>query len=216
MLQRLGSQANDAIEEVYEDLSELGSKIRYLPSSDRNALAKQVEELYDICRMSGVHARHSSECIHGLNLSIMSPWVSAFRDERGIEKAIDIIKQSRYSGNEAVSLLNEAARWGITSAAERDPKKRAFLEAVSQIQEDCMLEFEKTLRDKGFSVGPPVGSAYNLLATVEVTGDFLDSRRTMVTYEDEALALVEEPFSDCSAAIYDMDTGLFCHVEYDV
>ena len=140
MLQRLGSRADDAIEEVYEDLSELGSKIRYLSSFDRNALAKQVEGLYDICRMGGVHAHHSSECIQGLNLSVMSPWNSAFRDDRGIEKAIDIIKQSRYSGSEAVSLLNEAARWSITSAAERDPKKRAFLEAVSQISSSRFLK----------------------------------------------------------------------------
>ena len=51
---QLGTKAAAAIEEVYEDLSNLGAKIRYLPSSDRNALAKQVEGLYDICRMSGV------------------------------------------------------------------------------------------------------------------------------------------------------------------
>ncbi len=132
MLQQLGARANGAIEEIYTDLSELGSKIRYLSSSDRKALAKQVEGLYDVCKMGGVTAHHSSECIQGLNLSIMSPWTSSFRDERGIEKAIAIIEKSRYAGNDAVKLLKEAARWGITSAAERDPKKRKFLEEVSQ------------------------------------------------------------------------------------
>lgn len=132
MLQQLGTRANGAIEEIYADLSQLGSKIRYLSSSDRKALAKQVEGLYDVCKMSGVIAHHSSECIQGLDLSIMSPWTSSFRDERGIEKAIAIIEKSRYAGDDAVKLLKEAARWGITSAAERDPKKREFLEAVSQ------------------------------------------------------------------------------------
>ena len=72
-IRQLGTKAAAAIEEVYEDLSNLGAKIRYLPSSDRNALAKQVEGLYDICKMSGVSVWHNSECIHGLNLIILSP-----------------------------------------------------------------------------------------------------------------------------------------------
>lgn len=131
-LQQLGTRASGAIEEIYADLSALGSKIRYLPSSDRKALAKQVEGLYDVCKPGGATAHHASECVQGLNLSIMSPWTASFRDERGIEKAIAIIEKSRYAGSDAVKLLKEAARWGITSAAERDPKKREFLELVSQ------------------------------------------------------------------------------------
>ncbi len=131
-LHQLGTRASQAIEEIYEDLSEQGSRLRFLPASNRNALAKQVEALYAICRMSGVSARHNGECVQGLNLSIMSPWTQTFRDERGIERAISIINKSRYSGSEAVNLLKEAAKWSIISAAGRDPKKRAFLEAVEQ------------------------------------------------------------------------------------
>ena len=108
-LGKLGARARDTIEDIYDDLSELGSKIRYLPSSDRNALAKQVEGLYDVCRLGGVSAGHSSECVQGLNLSIMSPWNRSFRDERGIEKAISFINHSPYSAREALDLLREAS-----------------------------------------------------------------------------------------------------------
>ena len=52
-LEKLGTRARSTIEDIYDDLSKLGSKIRYLPSSNRNALAKQVSGLYDICRMGG-------------------------------------------------------------------------------------------------------------------------------------------------------------------
>jgi len=113
-------------------LSNLNSRIRFLDSSNRKALAKQVEGLYDVCRMSGVTVWHNSECVQGLNLSMMSPWTRNFRDERGIEKAIAIINKTRYSEREVVDLLKDASKWGVDSAAGRDSKKRAFLEAVAQ------------------------------------------------------------------------------------
>ena len=53
-LRALGAKAAEAIEEIYGDLSTLNSRIRFLDSHNRNALAKQVEGLYDICKMSGV------------------------------------------------------------------------------------------------------------------------------------------------------------------
>lgn len=131
-LRELGGRASAAIEEIYGDLSTLGSRIRFLDSSNRKALAKQVEGLYDVCKMSGVTVWHNIECVQGLNLSMMSPWTRNFRDERGIEKAIAIINKSRFSGSEAVDLLKDAAKWSIDSAAGRDAKKREFLEAVAQ------------------------------------------------------------------------------------
>lgn len=131
-LRTLGEKASNTIEEIYKDLSKLGTQIRFLDSSNRNALAKQMESLYDICRMSGVTAWHNSECVQGLNLSIMSPWTSSFRDDRGIERAMGIIKKFPYSGSEAVGLLQEAAKWSISSAAGWDSQKKAFLEAVEQ------------------------------------------------------------------------------------
>jgi len=131
-LRELGQRASGAIEEIYADLSNLNSRIRFLDSSNRNALAKQVEGLYDVCKMSGVTVWHNSECVQGLNLSMMSPWTRNFRNERGIEKAIAIINKTRYSEREVVDLLKDASKWGIDSAAGRDPKKRVFLEAVAQ------------------------------------------------------------------------------------
>ena len=131
-LRELGQRASGAIEEIYGDLSTLNSRIRFLDSHNRNALAKQVEGLYDICKMSGVTVWHNSECVQGLNLSMMSPWTRNFRDERGIERAIAIINKSRFSSSEAVDLLKDAAKWSIDSAAGRDTKKREFLESVAQ------------------------------------------------------------------------------------
>jgi len=53
-LRELGGRASGVIEEIYGDLGTLGSRIRFLDLHNRNALAKQVEGLYDICKMSGV------------------------------------------------------------------------------------------------------------------------------------------------------------------
>ena len=165
-LRQLGTKAATVIEEIYEDLSTLGSKIRYLPSSDRNALAKQVEGLYDICKMSGVSVWHNSECIHGLNLSIMSPWGSSFRDERGIEKAIEFIERSRFSGDVGMKLLQEAARWSISFAAGGDREKQEFLETVAQgnlssrFLQDVSAEYQNrhTIQRYEGRCGYPVGS----------------------------------------------------------
>lgn len=86
---------------------------------------------------------------------------------------------------------------------------------VAQIPENYILTFANRLRAEEFSSGPPAGPAYELLATIEEAKDILDSPNTLFNYEDEALAFVEEPFSDCSTAIYDLETGLFCFLEYD-
>ena len=77
------------------------------------------------------------------------------------------------------------------------------------------IYFYEKQRNKDFSSGPPVGPAYELLSSIEAAAQILDSSNTMVNYEDEAIAIVEEPFSDCSAAIFDLKTGLFCYMEYD-
>ncbi len=85
-------------------------------------------------------AGHSSECVQGLNLSIMSPWNRSFRDERGIEKAISFINHSPYSAREALDLLREAIKWSISSAAGRDTQKQEFLEAVAQGNDSRFLQ----------------------------------------------------------------------------
>lgn len=94
-------------------------------------------------------------------------------------------------------------------------RSKGIAVVVAQIPEAHIQEFGNELRNKDFSSGPPVGPAHELLSSIEAAAQILDSSNTMVNYEDEALAIVEEPFSDCSAAIYDLDTGLFCFIEYD-
>jgi len=94
-------------------------------------------------------------------------------------------------------------------------RSKGIAVVVAYIPENYMQEFGNRLEVKGFAEGPPVGPARELLSAVEEVRYILDSSNTMVNYEDEALALVERPFSDCSAAIYDLDTGVFCYVEYD-
>lgn len=94
-------------------------------------------------------------------------------------------------------------------------RRKGVAVVVVQIPESRIQEFGERLKARDFSRISPVGPGRDLLSSVEEIGHILDSPNTMFNYEDGAIALVEEPFSDCSAAIYDLDTGLFCHIEYD-
>lgn len=165
MLEKVGENARSAIDEIYRDLSEHGNSLHKLPSSDRNSLAKQVEALYDVCRMTGKSSFHSSDCVNGLSLSGMSPWSKPFRDESAIKTAVSLMKSNSYfSGSEALSLVREAARWGISFAAGSNERKKAFLEVLAQGKNDDFLqdvadEYEdengsKDYRGKcGYSIG---------------------------------------------------------------
>ena len=86
---------------------------------------------------------------------------------------------------------------------------------VAQIPEESIRVFGMRLRGEGFSAGPPSEAACELLYPVEEIGHILDSSNTIYHYEDDAFAFIEEAFSDCFAVIYDLETGLYCHVEYD-
>lgn len=86
---------------------------------------------------------------------------------------------------------------------------------VAQIPEESIWEFGARLRNEGFIALPPVGRARDLLCTVEEVRHILDSPTAISYYEDDAVAFIEEAFSDCFAVIYDLETGLYCHVEYD-
>ena len=94
-------------------------------------------------------------------------------------------------------------------------RSKGIAVVVAQIPENNIVAFADRLRAEDFSFGPPAGPAYELLATIEEAKYILDSPNTLFHYEDEALAFVEEPFSDCSTAIFDLETGLFCFLEYD-
>ena len=141
MLQEIGMRANAAIEEIYGDLEEQGNKIRFIPSSDRNALANQVEGLYNICKMASISSRHCSDCIQALNMSVLSPWSNPFRDETAIDNAISLINhQHSYSPGETIRMLQEAAKWSVSFAAGADDTKKKFLEALLQGKDNSFLK----------------------------------------------------------------------------
>ena len=166
-LEKVGEKAQGAIEEIYQDLSDNGRFLHMLPSSDRDSLAKQVLALYDVCRMTGLSAMRSDDCVNSLNLSCMSPWSNPFRDESAIQSAISLMKSnSYYSSNEALSLVREAADWGISFAAGSDERKRTLLETLAQGKNDAFLrdvadEYENENGSKNYcgKCGYAIGSS---------------------------------------------------------
>lgn len=94
-------------------------------------------------------------------------------------------------------------------------RRKGISMVVAKIPESHIRSYGDRLRRADFASGRPMGMAPELLGNVEVIMDSLDSENTLYTYRDEAIALIEEPFSDWFAAIYDLDTGIFCYIEYD-
>ncbi|WP_312634639.1 hypothetical protein [Oscillibacter sp.] len=130
-LRETGSRASDMVEEIHEDLQEHKTRLSSIDYGRRNALAKQVQGLYDVCRMADTSCTHSGECITMLNLS--SLFGNPFSDERAIEAAIRKVKNNPdFFASECIDLIEKAADWGIAFAAGSSEKKRAFLEDVAQ------------------------------------------------------------------------------------
>ena len=88
---------------------------------------------------------------------------------------------------------------------------------VAKIPESHIQSYGDRLLNLDFTLGNP--SLYSivpdLLKDIEAAADILDTENTLYTYCDEAVALIEDPFSDWFAAVYDLDTGLLCYIEYD-
>ena len=117
-LREMGNRAGAAVEEIYDDLQEHINVIRNISFDRRSALAKQVQSLYDVCRMSGSFCSHSSDCIGILNLSSFYLPGSSFRDDRAIQTAIQKIKSgSDIFTSECLDLLQKAVDWSISFAA---------------------------------------------------------------------------------------------------
>lgn len=139
-LRAIGTRASKEIDQIYQDLSDCGSRIRYIPSDDRAALAKQVSELYNVCQMADVTSWHSGDCERALGLSALSPWSNPLRNDRAIESAMEIVKrQSRLSSSEVLSLLKEAAKHSVSFAAGNDEYKTALLESVAPGNDEALL-----------------------------------------------------------------------------
>ena len=132
-LRKVGNRAGTAVEEIYDDLQEHIHSIRDISADRRGALAKQVQSLYDVCRMSGSFCSHSSDCIGILNLSSFYLPGSSFRDEWAIQTAIQKIKSCPdFFASECLDLLQKAVDWSISFAAGSDARKAAFLQDISQ------------------------------------------------------------------------------------
>lgn len=85
---------------------------------------------------------------------------------------------------------------------------------VAKIPEQHIQSYGDRLRKWDFSSG--FGCPFpELFSGIEAAKDILDAPNTLYTHQDEAVALIEEAFSDWFAAIYDLDTGLFCYIECD-
>ncbi len=132
-LREAGNRAGAAIEEIYADLQHHIKSVRAISSDRRSALAKQVQELYDVCRMTGAICSHSSDCIGILNLSGFYLPSTAFGDDRAIQRAIHKIRNcADFFAGECIDLIRKAADWSISFAAGNDARKTAFLKDVSQ------------------------------------------------------------------------------------
>lgn len=128
-IRKAGERASSAIDAIYQDVSKKQGELRYISSGERNALVKQIKGLYDVCKLTGKTAMHSDACIHVLS----SGSGREFRDERAIEESVKYIKNNHhYSAWESRDMVKDAAEWGISHAARRDPKKEAFLKTVAQ------------------------------------------------------------------------------------
>ena len=91
-LREVGHRAGSAVEEIYDDLKNHIKSVSAISSDRRSSLAKQVEELYDVCSMAGAFCSHSSDCIGILNLSSFYLPSTSFSDDRAIQNAIHKIK----------------------------------------------------------------------------------------------------------------------------
>ena len=131
-LQVIGVRANMLVDEIYEDLQNHIKLVRSIPSDHRSSLAKQVQALYDICKMGGVICSRSSECVSILNLSGLYVSINPFSSDAAVQNAVRKIKNnSDFFASECVDMIQQAADWSISFAAGSNEKKRAFLEDIS-------------------------------------------------------------------------------------
>lgn len=94
-------------------------------------------------------------------------------------------------------------------------RKEGIAIVVAQIPDEKMQSFGQQLQDEGFIEFLPLDHVQEVIKNVEAAAPILEAEHVLWTYRDEAVAFVEEPFSDYFAAAYDLETGICCCVEYD-
>lgn len=86
---------------------------------------------------------------------------------------------------------------------------------VAQIPTEFVQRFGNRLIEEGFWEGYPYDEPRQRLETIAEAKVALGSDNILWTYRDEAIALIEEPYSDYFAVVYDLKTGILCCIEYD-
>lgn len=92
MLREVGHRASSALDEIYDDLQTHMKSIRAIPDSRRNALAREVRGLYEVCMLAGTSSGKSGDCISILNLSGFYVSSRYFANESAIQSAIKKLK----------------------------------------------------------------------------------------------------------------------------
>ena len=95
MLREVGYRASSAIDDIYGDLQTHIKSIRAISDSRRNALARQVRGLYEVCVLAGTSSGRSNDCISILNLSSFYVGGSSWVDESAIQSAIKKLKTAQ-------------------------------------------------------------------------------------------------------------------------
>ena len=94
-------------------------------------------------------------------------------------------------------------------------RKEGVAVVVAQVPTEKIQPFGQQLLEEGFIEFPPLHHVREVMETVEAAAPILEAERVLWTYRDEAIAFIEEPFSDYFAAIYDLESGICCCIEYD-
>ena len=139
----MGSRAGAAVEEIYDDLQNHIESVRSIPSDRRSALAKQVQELYDVCRMASVFCSHSSEKADlrgSCGYSIGSREYRSYIERKVFAQDLPAMSSDDYDGalrdalaNIAQQLQRDLARNERENNYITDETARTLLEAASEL-----------------------------------------------------------------------------------
>lgn len=120
----------------------------------------------------------------------------------------------------APSHINVVFPYGTQIIRETDTHRGFFRRkgtaiTVAQIPQDSVQAFGNRLMEENFWEGSPYSEPHKKLEIIPEAMPVLKSENILWTYRDEAVAFIEEPYSDYFAAVYDLKTGLLCCIEYD-
>lgn len=88
---------------------------------------------------------------------------------------------------------------------------------VAQVPPEHTDEFARCLQSRGFDYcwGGLTNSTRERLKGISNIEPILESTNALVLYRGETIAFIDELWSDYFTAVFDLDSGLLCCVEYD-